>query len=110
MHEVEITEKSLVEPGDVDPHREIAHRRSPGGFLADDGADQRLSRPVRLRRICIFNFLWWESILFRVNIDVDEPLTRQTEKKVLHMAAALKFGTTVEEIIEVLELTCDLGV
>jgi len=27
-----------------------------------------------------------------------------------HMTAALKFGATVEEIVEVLELTCDLGV
>jgi hypothetical protein len=26
------------------------------------------------------------------------------------MMAALKFGATVEEIVEVLELTCDLGV
>jgi alkylhydroperoxidase/carboxymuconolactone decarboxylase family protein YurZ len=44
-------------------------------------------------------------------IAVDSSTTHLFESGVRnHMTAALKFGATVEEIVEVLELTCDLGV
>lgn len=44
-------------------------------------------------------------------IAVDASTTHLFEHGVRnHMTAALKFGATVEEIVEVLELTCDLGV
>jgi alkylhydroperoxidase/carboxymuconolactone decarboxylase family protein YurZ len=44
-------------------------------------------------------------------ISVDASATHLFENGVRnHMTAALKFGAAVEEIVEVLELTCDLGV
>jgi alkylhydroperoxidase/carboxymuconolactone decarboxylase family protein YurZ len=62
------------------------------------GDTTRASGPLEPK---VKEFIW---------ISVDASTTHLFESGVRnHMTAALKFGATVEEIVEVLELTCDLG-